>query len=69
MSKEIVDAIAAAAEEKGIPPETLMVALEDALLSAYRKEAEYGKRTMLYNIRAPERLYQATAMTFFTELT
>ncbi len=40
MSKEIVDAIAAAAEEKGIPPETLMVALEDALLSAYRKEAD-----------------------------
>ena len=37
MSKEIVDAIEAAAEEKGIPSETLMVALEDALLSAYRK--------------------------------
>lgn len=40
MSKEIVDAIEAAAEEKGIPSETLMVALEDALLSAYRKEPD-----------------------------
>ena len=46
MSKEIVDAIEAIAEEKGIPLETLMVALEDALLSAYRKDpesAEYAR--------------------------
>ena len=40
MSKEIVDAITALGDEKGIPAETLMVALEAALLSAYRKTPE-----------------------------
>ena len=46
MSKEIVDAITAMADEKGIPAETLLDALEDALLSAYRKtpdSAEYAR--------------------------
>ncbi len=46
MSLEIVEAIEAIADEKGIPLETLMVALEDALLSAYRKDpeaAEYAR--------------------------
>jgi transcription termination/antitermination protein NusA len=37
MSKEIVDAVTALAREKEIPPDTLMSALEDALLSAYKK--------------------------------
>jgi N utilization substance protein A len=38
MSREILDAMNALAREKGIEPETLMVALEDALLSAYKKQ-------------------------------
>jgi N utilization substance protein A len=37
MSKEILDAVRALAEEKNISSEKLMVALEDALLSAYKK--------------------------------
>lgn len=37
MSKEILDALTTLAQEKGIPPEKLTVALEDALLSAYKK--------------------------------
>ena len=37
MSKEIVDAIRALEQEKGIAADKLMDALEDALLSAYRK--------------------------------
>jgi N utilization substance protein A len=37
MSREILDAMTALAREKGISPEKLMVALEDALLSAYKK--------------------------------
>jgi N utilization substance protein A len=37
MSKEIVDAIHVLEQEKGISAETLMDALEDALLSAYKK--------------------------------
>ena len=37
MSKEIVDAIRALEQEKGIAADTLMDALEDALLSAYHK--------------------------------
>ena len=37
MSKEILDAVRALAAEKGISREKLMVALEDALLSAYKK--------------------------------
>ena len=37
MSKEILEAVQALAAEKGISSEKLMVALEDALLSAYKK--------------------------------
>ena len=37
MSRELVDAIRELGAEKGIDSETLMAALEDALLSAYRK--------------------------------
>jgi N utilization substance protein A len=37
MSKEILDAVRGLAAEKNISSETLMVALEDALLSAYKK--------------------------------
>ena len=37
MSKEILDAIGVVAYEKGIDPEILFTALEDALLAAYRK--------------------------------
>ncbi|HEX4805368.1 MAG TPA: transcription termination factor NusA [Conexibacter sp.] len=37
MSKEILDAVRALAAEKSISSEKLMVALEDALLSAYKK--------------------------------
>ena len=37
MSREIVDAIKVLEQEKGLDAETLMEALEDALLSAYKK--------------------------------
>src|SRR5690348_16352049 len=37
MSREIVEAIRGLEQEKGIDAETLMGALEDALLSAYKK--------------------------------
>ncbi len=37
MSREIVDAIKVLEQEKGLDAETLMTALEDALLSAYKK--------------------------------
>ena len=37
MTKEIVDAVRALEQEKGISADTLMDALEDALLSAYKK--------------------------------
>ncbi|HWC08534.1 MAG TPA: NusA N-terminal domain-containing protein, partial [Solirubrobacterales bacterium] len=37
MTKEIVDAVKALEQEKGISADTLMDALEDALLSAYKK--------------------------------
>ena len=37
MSREIVEAIRGLEQEKGIDAETLMEALEDALLSAYKK--------------------------------
>ena len=46
MSKEIVEAIHALAGEKGIPADRLMGALEDALLSAYKKtpgSAKYAR--------------------------
>ncbi len=38
MSREILEAMGALAREKGIAPEKLQAALEDALLSAYKKQ-------------------------------
>jgi transcription termination/antitermination protein NusA len=49
MSKEILDAVRGLAAEKNISSEKLMVALEDALLSAYKKTpgaAPYAQVTM-----------------------
>ena len=46
MTREIVDAVHALEQEKGIASDTLMSALEDALLSAYKKTpgaAKYAK--------------------------
>ena len=43
MSREILEAMSALAREKGIAPDKLMVALEDALLSAYKKEPGAAK--------------------------
>ena len=40
MSQEIVDAVRALAREKGISEEKLITALEDALLSAYKKQPD-----------------------------
>jgi len=38
VSREIVEAIKVLEQEKGLDSETLMAALEDALLSAYKKQ-------------------------------
>src|SRR6187551_1925802 len=49
MSREIVEAIRGLEQEKGIDAETLMGALEDALLSAYKKQpgaAKYARVDM-----------------------
>jgi transcription termination/antitermination protein NusA len=49
VSREILEAMYALAREKGIEPEKLMVALEDALLSAYKKQpgsAKYARVEM-----------------------
>ncbi len=43
MSREILDAMTVLGREKGIAPEKLRVALEDALLSAYKKQAGAAK--------------------------
>ena len=43
MSREIVEAMKALAVEKGIAPERLIAALEDALLSAYKKQPGAAK--------------------------
>jgi N utilization substance protein A len=43
MSREIVEAIQGLEQEKGIDAETLMAALEDALLSAYKKTPNAAK--------------------------
>ena len=43
MSREIIDAMRALAEEKGISPDRLIAALEDALLSAYKKQPSAAK--------------------------
>jgi len=49
MSREIVEAMHALAREKGISAEKLVTALEDALLSAYKKQpgaAKYARVEM-----------------------
>src|ERR671935_1532344 len=49
MSREILEATRALAKEKGIAPEKLFLALEDALLSAYKKtpdSAQYARVEM-----------------------
>src|SRR5215467_6029930 len=49
VSREILEAMHALAREKGIEPEKLMIALEDALLSAYKKQpgsAKYARVEM-----------------------
>ncbi|MDX6670335.1 MAG: transcription termination/antitermination protein NusA [Solirubrobacteraceae bacterium] len=67
MSKEILEATRALAAEKGISHEKLMVALEDALLSAYKKQpgsAKYARVEMdrdtgdfvVFELIIPERL-------------
>ena len=67
MSREILEAMHALAREKGIEPEKLMVALEDALLSAYKKQpgsAKYARVEMdretadfrVIELKIPERL-------------
>src|SRR3990170_6357920 len=43
MSREILDAMNVLAREKGIAPEKLRAALEDALLSAYKKQPDSAK--------------------------
>src|SRR5687767_5040784 len=43
MSQELIDAMRALGAEKGIAEEKLMSALEDALLSAYKKQPEAAK--------------------------
>jgi transcription termination/antitermination protein NusA len=43
LSREIVEALRGLEQEKGIDAETLMAALEDALLSAYKKSPEAAK--------------------------
>src|SRR5207253_1652124 len=67
MSHEILEAMHALAREKGIEPEKLMIALEDALLSAYKKQpgsAKYARVEMdretadfrVIELKIPERL-------------
>ena len=49
MTKEIVEAVGVLEREKGISADRLMAALEDALLSAYKKQpgaARYARVTM-----------------------
>jgi len=43
MSREIVEAVGVLEREKGISAERLMEALEDALLSAYKKQPGAAK--------------------------
>ena len=43
MSRDILDAMTVLAKEKGIAPEKLRLALEDALLSAYKKQPDSAK--------------------------
>ena len=43
MSREILEAMGALAREKNISPDKLRIALEDALLSAYKKQPGSAK--------------------------
>ena len=45
MSMEILEAVKGLADEKGISSEKLMLALEDALLSAYKKTPGAAEET------------------------
>src|SRR3954453_16099071 len=66
MSREILEAMSALAREKGIAPDKLRVALEDALLSAYKKQpgaAKYARVALddeadyrVYELIVPEEL-------------
>src|SRR3954451_9663312 len=67
MSREIMEAVRGLVAEKGIASEKLMVALEDALLSAYKKtpgSAKYARVEMdrdegdfiVFEIAVPEEL-------------
>jgi transcription termination/antitermination protein NusA len=69
MTQEIVDAVKALEQEKGIASDTLMDALEDALLSAYKKTpgaAKYATVELdhasadfrVYELKVPEDLEQ-----------
>jgi N utilization substance protein A len=62
MSREIVEAIKGLEQEKGIDAETLMAALEDALLSAYKKTPGAAKyaRVDLDRDTADFRVYELT---------
>ena len=53
MSREILEAMHALAREKGIEPEKLMVALEDALLSAYKKQPGASTPASRWIMRRP----------------
>jgi N utilization substance protein A len=70
MTREIVDAIRVLEQEKGLDSETLMGALEDALLSAYKKSpgsARYARVDLdretadfrVYELILPEELEEA----------
>jgi N utilization substance protein A len=67
MSREILEAMTALGREKGISPEKLVIAMEDAMLSAYKKQpgaAKYAKvdwdadsgEFRVTRFRVPERL-------------
>jgi N utilization substance protein A len=60
MAKEIVEAVHALEREKGISAERLMTAVEDALLSAYKKTPESAKyaRVDLDHATADFRVYE-----------
>ncbi len=63
MSQEILDAMTALAREKGIAPDKLRHALEDALLSAYKKQpgsAKYARVELDRDRGLPRRLGAAS---------
>jgi len=73
MSKEIVDAVHVLEQEKGISADRLMEALEDALLSAYKKQpgaAKYARVEMdhatgdfiVYELLIPEEIEEQVLM-------